>query len=106
MDKLIIEFAELKMREGDNKMVEKAVNNLLQIDPDNSEAQKLQARLFCMKDDIASAVKLLTESYKKKKDTSLLEELMLTLRRYGQITEMHKIYNDFIIPNNKNNNMA
>lgn len=81
MDKLIIEFAELKMREGDNKMVEKAVNNLLQIDPDNSEAQKLQARIFCMKDDISSAVNLLTESYKKKKDTGLLEELMLTLRR-------------------------
>lgn len=31
---------------------------------------------------------------------------MLTLRRYGQISEMHKIYSDFIIPNNKNNNMA
>jgi len=31
---------------------------------------------------------------------------MLTLRRYGQISEMHKIYNDFIVPNNKNNNMA
>lgn len=62
LEKLIIDYADLQMREGNYKMVEKAVNNLLQIDPENTEAHKLQAQVFCLNNDIKSAVSLLTDS--------------------------------------------
>jgi len=49
------------MREGQYEMVLKAVNNILQIDPDNVEAHKLHSQVLCLSNQVEKAIKILTD---------------------------------------------